>query len=384
MDPSRLAEPGLFMTDATQKDYSPEALEAIRLGMPADKHIILTGPRDFKNNKGSSHLKSLFNEAGYGNVYTNQFALPLLAPRTADAGTLRSMSQWPQSKWDELEEIAESTGHTIQEFSTFRSKIEEQYKDNACIVTMPGTHDLDSDGYNQTGAGVAESYLETVPGRFKGENIPGTLQDHQIWTAHHETDHCENAVETYHEYISDAKANRQYAQDLKEGRAADPEVPYFIRDMRAASAILGTSGDEYLTNGLSPLAGETPLSERELHAAKTQIEEAQQRIYNVIYQDTGILQTTLMEMDNSRMNARMVYNQSKVMLQYGAFDDIPYGKTTVERFVDGAERYGHEYFNVSREDKLYGTPTMPQEAYGIPDAASVGAKSSYSLSYINQ
>lgn len=357
----RLAEPGLFMTDETMNAFSPKVLEGIQKSVSPGDHVIITGPRDFdESGTASIHLKSLFNDAGYNEDFADSL-IDRFGYDPAAAAASAPMNRFSDSRWSE---IAETLGY--EDVQKAQLDARELYKDNACSITLPGTMDINSIGHDiSSPAGMSEGILQAWPGRLANETIAGSREELQLWVAHHEIDHCHNVDNKYYEYSSDTYANSQYAQDLQEGRAVNPELPYAMRTMRASAAILGTSGDAYLTNGLSMLAGETPLTEAELDIAHEQILQAQSRIYNDIQFEKDIRHETLLDPNNSRMNARLAYQHGENLLKQGMFDDIPYGKTTVERFVEGAQRYGQEYYNVAQKDRIDIPPEFSPQARGL-------------------
>jgi hypothetical protein len=379
---NRLAESGLFMTDETKNTYAPHIIEGIIQGMPEGKHIILTGPADLSNGDASPSLKTLFNQAGYVPDFYNENIIGQIIDPTA-AAAFTSFNNITEERWER-----QKTEHGIVSdisINEIRSSIEHMYKDNACVIVIPSLYDQSPDGYDITSpTGMMESMLEAVPGRLNGENIPGSRQELQLWVAHHESDHCQNSGDIYHEYLSDSHANNQYAQDLRERRAFDPELPYAMRTKRAGASVLGLSGDDYLTNGLSPLAGEAPLNREELDLATEQINEARSRIYADIEYETYIREETLMDPNNARMNARLAYQHGKKLLEQGMFEDIPFGETTVQRFIEGAQRYGQQYYNVATKDRINTPPELSPQArgYELPTFAAKMEQNSGPLSHL--
>lgn len=202
-----------------------------------------------------------------------------------------------------------------------------------------------------------ESARHVHSGLYGGAEPPGTEQDWQLYMGAHELDHCENMSRPFHEHRSDQAANNSYARDLAEGRATDPEVPYYGRDARATATMLGLGGDDYATGGIVPLAGEAPLTDAQLKIAEAQIQEAAMLPRQSILDRGGDIPD--IETD-PQLYSQAVYEETRYLLERGDFDDMPYGKQVAERFVDGAQRYGQEYYNVAPEDAINTPPAIPQ------------------------
>lgn len=260
---------------------------------------------------------------------------------------------------------------------------------------------------------------EINSGALQPDRIPGTPDDHFLKDGDHELDHFRNgneipqaniqamqdfvagidpktldelkrdetgaAVQSFlenayrrgdiptrsEEYESDAHANNRYAEHFAAGRATDPRLPDYDRWKRAEESMMdGQYGSTYTVNGLSPLAGEKPLTPHEIPVAENQIMSAAQRVQERI--DGSILDTLddqgEFDPDKQRLKAQTMYQETRRALAVGELDDLPYGKKVAERFVEGAERYAPEYYGVAPEDIRNDLPQMPQQAYGIPAA----------------
>lgn len=361
---------GLHVTKPTHDWLGPDVIEGIAQGLPEDKKVFLTTSQDFNPETWEPSQEYLDSSRAIG-----------IQPNSAAEINLSNL----------FANIAGRTGAAVPKTSPSLELSEEQIQNaipigegmndpDACIITIPDNGNdpwTYADGSNVNlgnPLGFFEATLFLPPEKLDKDLSRGNVQDLQLFIGHHEGDHCENLGNKFYEYESDTHANRQYARNLASGVALDAELPYTIRAHRAGAAMMGVSGEAYLTNGLTPLAGEKPLNDAQLTEAKEQIIEAQDRVYDRIEYQTGMTRDQLAgdvdkgifpDPDMAELRARHVYQETKMMLEAGELDDLPYAKQTAERFVDGAERYGHELYNVLPEDRIYDSPEMPAQAYGM-------------------
>lgn len=66
----------------------------------------------------------------------------------------------------------------------------------------------------------------------------------------------------------------------------------------------------------------------------------------------------LSEPDNANLRPQMVYETTRRMLAEGALNQYPQGRQVAERFVDFAERYGHNAFNVDPANRRTASPDI--------------------------
>jgi hypothetical protein len=372
------AEPGIFATEATKNALHPNTLDALRANAPEGEHVIVMGVDDIFNGKATPDLLKQFNEAVtpksgeiiaqiMGQDVGKGVALSDKHFTSTFVSTLEYGVANGALEGIELERVEKALRNDLEQ--NIRALIAE----NACFITIPmeGGNEPSAYGSNYNShlpQGNMEGLLAAKPGRLDGERVPGTAQDLQIWVAHHEAEHCLDSDE----YAADTKANHNFALDVAAGRATDPEFAYYNRTMRAAGAITQTQADDYVINGLTPLAGEQPLTSEQQEIAKIQVVEARTRIYDNIIQEHNILPSTLQDPDNARMNARLAYKHADTLNEQGMFDDIPYGKETVERFMDGAQRYAQDYYAVPQKDRINTAPDMTPQAQGhfLPNFAA--------------
>ncbi|MBU0859279.1 MAG: hypothetical protein KJ667_05030 [Alphaproteobacteria bacterium] len=342
------------MTETTRAQMPQSVAEGMQSAAPPGQVVIVLGPDDY--DEAGSPTRSLtdqFNAAGIDPTQGMGQVLSSILSMHAGWGAVSASSERVNSP-PVLETIRAMHGDHIHEMPA-----------DTCMVVVPmepnPTYGIDL----RTPQGFAEGLLMSEQGVFDGERIPGTAAEMQLFIAHHEMAHCENSDEAFPEYKSDAWANAQYARDLGAGRAVDAELPYFARAQRASATMMGMDGETYRTNALSPLAGETPLSDEQLTVAEGQINQAVDRLYNRIEQNTGMTKEQFVEPENSRLQAQLVYEESRTMIAQGALDDVPYGKVVAERFVDGAERYGHGLYNVDPTHQNIQPPELSAAARGM-------------------
>lgn len=339
----KVAQSGIFFTDETYDLISKNTLDGLYVAHPQDRHTLIIGPEDFSEGQANPSLSKYFNDIGLD--------------RSSEFG-------------QEIENFFSfSSGSGMALSGKLLSPLMDNFAENACMITIPmsgGEIELENGSifdlrYAQS---FAAAQIVIDPLWFEKETLPGIGNDLQSWVAHHESDHCDNLNSSHAEYESDSHANTRYAQDLQAGRVQDPELPYFIRTQRAAGQIVGNEGERYVTTPLTPLAGEPSLSAIELSIAAAEINQSKDMIYNSIESKIGAELSTFTEGDLPVDRARMIYEESRSMLERGEFDTMPFGKTTVERFVEGAERYGHGLYNVAPENMRFDAPQMPPAAYG--------------------
>jgi hypothetical protein len=374
---------GLHVTEETLEQLGDSAVEAISRAIPSGRVIVLNSSRDFTGDEPSENYSSMTTDLGI--APDSVMGGALVDTFSGVAGKIGGAVPTEQTKKDDKDiHRRMREGETRFNSSEIEFQLEIKQTPDICVITIPDSEEQRSpDGQYQIGTpkGVAEYIAHLPAGSLDSEKTVGTAQDLKLWVGHHEGDHCENFGNKFYEYESDVHANYTYAQNLASGIASDPELPYNIRAHRAAAAMMGVHGDAYITNGLTPLAGESPLNEKQLSEAKDQIMEAQDRIYDRIEHQTGMTREQLAgdgintDSEFAEDRARLVYQESKLMLEAGEFDELelPYAKKTAERFVDGVERYGHEIYNVQPEDRIYDAPEMPPQAYGMFEMPSLTA-----------
>lgn len=350
----KIAEPGLFMSDATRAAIDARTIESLEKAHPEGRHTFIFGPDDFTpDGMPTPELTRQFNKVGFD-------------PSLTMGGNMPKGMTYGEG----MSYYAGKSGALPANILTPRM---EEFAQNACMLTVPmegGEIALDGALYSfgnprdfaALNHGINHEWLTD-------ERIPGQDNDFQTWIAHHESDHCGNVNGTHYEYTSDAYANQQYARDLLAGRVQDPEVPYFARSQRAAAQLLGMETSTYAATPLSALAGETPLSDAQLDIASREVKTARDRIYDSIEARTGMDMDDIPDDQDQRVSRiRTIYTESKLMTAQGALDDLPYGKTATERFIDGAERYGHALYDVLPEDRIHTAPDLAGQGMDIDPA----------------
>lgn len=243
---------------------------------------------------------------------------------------------------------------------------------DVCVVTMPTNDGLMPLQYpnnlslldqENTYSNEAPIYERDYDGALLGNDPKG---DMRLYLGRHEIDHCTNldGSQPYPEYVSDTNAARGYAKDYAEGLATDATVPHFLRTLRAENTLIDMTGegDKYILNGIATLPGEgAPLTPDQQTAAAEEIKEARAELY----ENAGISQEMMANPEELPSNRYALYNTSKDMLREGDLDDKPYARALFENFVEGAERYQPESYQVE-EDSLRTDPVqLKPESYGI-------------------
>lgn len=369
-DPAVINESRLFMTEKTRVALPETVITGISKTIPDDLRVVLVGPDDFNkksfsygqtthyDNQPTAAFSTVFNQAGMRTqalfVRNSEFtSLAGISPAAVGANSLQR----------KMEEIGKATAAFSNKSCFITLSMEGQNNKDVSNMVKTAFGDIDQP------AGFGELMLIAGAGALAQEKIPGVSTDIQMFIAHHELGHCGNEGEDFDEYKSDRWAAAQYAVDMREGRAIDPEIPYYVRSIRAAATVLGRDGDEYRLNGLSPLPGEQGLHDSELAGAKQEINAGLERLYGALAEKNDLSRKRVEEMiadpEYRQIQAQLVYEQALYMIKAGAFDDLPHARTVMERFVEGAQRYGHGYFNVAPEDYIITAPDLPLEARGL-------------------
>lgn len=243
---------------------------------------------------------------------------------------------------------------------------------DVCLVTLPTQDSIAPILYPNNLAMLddANTYSDAAP--IFDERADGSAtgtdpkSDMRLYLGRHEIDHCTNldGQNMYPEYVSDTNAARGYAQDYADGLASDPGVPHFIRSLRAENTLMDINGDgdQYILNGIAPLPGEgAPLTNDEQITASGEIWDMRRDIY----ENAGITEEMMADPDQLSSNRYALYHESERMLRAGELDDTPYAKQLAENFIDGAERYQPESYQVDAESVRNGPAVLPPESYGV-------------------
>lgn len=340
----------LHVTIETEESLFPGVKAALAAGVPSNINALLVGREDFDYaGHPSGNLLDEFEELGINPNYgSGGQILDIYATRAGSTGS--SVSGLKRENLDVRDALNEGASYM------------DQWPEESCVLTVPMENTFFGSIHLKTD--ILAAIITRMEGTDIVEGLPGSPEEIQLLIGLHELDHCENTNSRFHEYESDAHANSEFAKQLGGDVAKDPEVPYFFRSQRAAAAVMGVEGDEYTTNGLSPLAGEKKLSNFQLARAESEIRDARDIMFDRIEEDTSWSKEELQTSDGSVFLGPLAYIEMKKMISDGTLDDKPYAKLNAERFIDGAERYDSDVYMT--DDVITKPPIMPAAAYGPP------------------
>lgn len=378
------APAGIYMSPETRAEFvDPQAdpgtqahAEAVldRLGQVATEQqqkVILTSPQDIvvpppydrlahdnSDTAGFGLSKPFAEAAGAAGMDTNSIKAPSVTQQVSSV--LGAAAALPL---DDLNQRA--FGMQNPDYLLGADK-------DVCLVTLPTQDSIAPiiypnnlamlDGVN-TYSNVAPIYDERADGSLTGTD---PKSDMRLYLGRHEIDHCTNmdGQNMYPEYVSDTNAARGYAQDYADGLASDASVPHFIRSLRAENTLLDINGDgdQYILNGIVPLPGEgAPLTNDEQITAAGEIWDMR----SDLYANAGITEEMMADPEQLSSNRYALYHESERMLRDGELDDTPYAKQLAENFVEGAERYQPESYQVEPDSVRHEPAVLPPESYGV-------------------
>lgn len=212
---------------------------------------------------------------------------------------------------------------------------------------------------------------ELTAGTVNAADLPGTPQDYERIILPHELTHVgQGAVPdgepdmAVNEFEADTNAFSIYYDSYQEGLVTDPAAPHAFRATRAISTVMGVDGDRYRLNGVTSLPGETDVVNGDIAGSTANVNAALDKFYNSIAEDVG--NKPPYDPKNAALDAiheqpDLAYNKAQEMLGAGAFDDNPQGKALMENFVDGAQRYAPETFDVQPDAIPQQQPEVVQD-----------------------